>query len=104
MESEASAAVLSELFPEVLWMAYATVEHLDVALFAPLQGRAVAIYPSTDPSASTYLFFLDLAEAVRQRYDIHISVASILEDLATPPQKDRCIDLLGFLRESLATD
>ena len=104
VESEASAAVLSELFPEVLWMAYATVEHLDVALFAPLQGRAVAIYPSTDPSASTYLFFLDLAEAVRQRYDIHISVASILEDLATPPQKDRCIDLLGFLRESLATD
>ena len=104
VESEASAAVLSELFPEVLWMAYATVEHLDVALFAPLQGRAVAIYPSTDPSASTYLFFLDLAEAVLQRYDIHISVASILEDLATPPQKDRCIDLLGFLRESLTTD
>ena len=104
VESEASAAVLSELFPEVLWMAYATVEHLDVALFAPLQGRAVAIYPSTDPSASTYLFFLDLAEAVRQRYDIHISVASILEDLATPPQKDRCIDLLDFLRESLTTD
>ena len=104
VESEASAAVLSELFPEVLWMAYATVEHLDVALFAPLQGRAVAIYPSTDPSASTYLFFLDLAEAVLQRYDIHISVASILEDLATPPQKDRCIDLLDFLRESLATD
>ena len=56
------------------------------------------------PSASTYLFFLDLAEAVRQRYDIHISVASILEDLATPPQKDRCIDLLDFLRESLTTD
>ena len=104
VESEASAAVLSELFPEVLWMAYATVEHLDVALFAPLQGRTVAIYPSTDPSASTYLFFLDLAEAVRQRYDIHISVASILEDLATPPQKDRCIDLLDFLRESLTTD
>ena len=104
VESEASAAVLSELFPEVLWMAYATVEHLDVALFAPLQGRAVAIYPSTDPSASTYLFFLDLAEAVRQRYDIHISVASILEDLATPQQKDRCIDLLSFLRESLTTD
>ena len=56
------------------------------------------------PSASTYLFFLDLAEAVRQRYDIHISVASILEDLATPPQKDRCIDLLDFLRESLTTN
>ena len=102
VESEASAVVLSELFPEVLWMAYATVEHLDVVLFAPLQGRTVTFYPATDPSASTYLFFLDLAEAIRQRYDIHVTVAPILEDLATPEQKDRCIDLLDFLRESLS--
>ena len=102
VESEASAVVLSELFPEVLWMAYATVEHLDVVLFAPLQGRTVTFYPATDPSASTYLFFLDFAEAIRQRYDIHVTVAPILEDLATPEQKDRCIDLLDFLRESLS--
>ena len=27
-------------------MAYATVEHVDVALFAPLQSRTIAIYPS----------------------------------------------------------
>lgn len=99
VESEASAVVLSELFPEVLWMAYATVEHLDVELFAPLQGRTVTIYPSTDPSCSTYLFFLDLAEAIRRRYDLHITVATILEDHATPAQKERCIDLLEFLLE-----
>ena len=97
VEREVSAVVLSELFPEVLWMAYATVEHLEVELFAPLQGRTVTIYPATDPSGSTYLFFLDLAEAIRQRYDLHITVATILEDHASPEQKDRCIDLLGFL-------
>ena len=101
VESEASAAVLSELFPEVLWMAYATEEHLEADLFAPLAGHTVTLYPHTDPSCYTYLFFLDLADAVRQRYDIHITVASILEDLATPDQKGRCIDLLDFLRESL---
>lgn len=99
VESEASAVVLSELFPEVLWMAYATVEHLDVELFAPLQGRTVTIYPCTDPSCSTYLFFLDLAEAIRGRYDLYITVATILEDHATPAQKERCIDLLEFLLE-----
>jgi hypothetical protein len=99
VESEASAAVLSELFPEVLWMAYATVEHLDVTLFAPLQGRTVTLYPNTDPSFSTYLFFHDLADGIRERYDIHINVASILEDHATEEQKSRCIDLLDFLRE-----
>jgi len=101
VESEASAVVLSELFPDVLWMAYATVEHLDVALFAPLQGRTVTLYPNTDPSFSTYLFFHDLAESIRERYDIHINVASILEDHATEEQKSRCIDLLDFLREAL---
>jgi len=99
VESEASAVVLSELFPDVLWMAYATVEHLDVALFAPLQGRTVTLYPNTDPSFSTYLFFHDLADGIRERYDIHINVASILEDHATEEQKSRCIDLLDFLRE-----
>ena len=100
VESEASAVVLSELFPDVLWMAYATVEHLDVALFAPLQGRTVTLYPNTDPSFSTYLFFHDLADGIRERYDIHINVASILEDHATEEQKSRCIDLLDFLREA----
>ena len=30
-------------------MAYATVEHVDVALFAPLQSRTIAIYPSPPP-------------------------------------------------------
>ena len=99
VESEASAVVLSELFPDVLWMAYATVEHLDVALFAPLQGRTVTLYPNTDPSFSTYLFFHDLADGIRERNDIHINVASILEDHATEEQKSRCIDLLDFLRE-----
>ena len=99
VESEASAVVLSELFPDVLWMAYATVEHLDVALFAPLKGRTVTLYPNTDPSFSTYLFFHDLADGIRERYDIHINVASILEDHATEEQKSRCIDLLDFLRE-----
>ena len=100
VESEASAVVLSELFPDVLWMAYATVEHLDVALFAPLRGRTVTLYPNTDPSFSTYLFFHDLADSIRGRYDLHVSVASILEDHATPAQKERCIDLLEFLSEA----
>jgi len=98
VEAEASAVVLSELFPEALWMAYATVEHLDCRLFAPLRGRTVTIYPRTDPSFSTYLFFHDLAEEVRRRYDMHIGVASVLEDHASAEQKERCIDLLEFLR------
>lgn len=100
VESEQAAVVLSELFPESIWMAYATVAHLQVDLFAPLEGRTVTLFPCTDPYMSNYLFFCDLAAAVHKQYpSIHITVDSILEDNATDEQKSRCIDLVEFLFE-----
>jgi hypothetical protein len=101
VESEASAIVLSELFPESLWLAYSTTSHLYPELLAPLEGQTVTIYPRTDPTMSTYLFFLDYAEAVRQSYDIDLTIDATLEDHATESQKERCIDLLDFLLDSL---
>ena len=50
---------------------------------------------------STYLFFLDYAEAVRQSYDIDLTIDATLEDHATESQKERCIDLVDFLLDSL---
>lgn len=100
VESEASAVILSELFPECLWMAYVSISHLNIEHFAPLQGHNVTIYPRSDPTFSTYLFFDDFAATIRQHYDIHISVSSILEDYATDEQKERGIDLLDFLLEA----
>lgn len=102
VESEASAVVLSEIFPESIWMAYATIQHLTPALFAPLEGRTVTIYPRTDPTLSNYLFFEDLAVLVRKDYDIDLTVDSTLEDHASPSQKERCIDILEFLQDSLS--
>jgi hypothetical protein len=101
VESEASAVILSELFPESLWMAYVSTTHLSYDLFVPLQGRNVTIYPRTDPTMDTYMFFLDYAGIVRcccPCVDIHID--STLEDHATDSQKDRCIDILEFITDS----
>ena len=81
VESETSAVVLSELFPESLWMAYVSISR-------------------TDPSLSTYLFFDDFADSIRKHLDIHLSVSSLLEDHATDSQKSRSIDLLDFIVES----
>ena len=97
VESEKSAVILSELLPEYVWMAYATTAHLSPELFAPLQGHKVILFPRTDPTLSTYLFFKDLAALVRQRYGLDITVDSTLEKRASPSQKDRCIDLVDFL-------
>lgn len=101
VESEASAIVLSALFPESIWMAYATTSHLTPELFAPLEGRSVRIYPCTDPTLSNYLFFQDLVSLTLQRYDLDLTIDTTLEDHATADQKERCIDLLDFLKESL---
>ena len=97
VESEISAVLLSELLPEYVWMAYATTAHLSPELFAPLQGHKVILFPRTDPTLSTYLFFKDLAALVRQHYGLDITVSRFLEDRASPEQKDRCIDLVDFL-------
>lgn len=100
VESEISAVILSELLPESIWLAYATTAHLVPDLFAPLEGRQVTIYPRTDPTMSTYLFFKDLATLTRQQYDLDLEIDTTLEDRATEDQKERCIDILDYISES----
>ena len=101
VESEKSAVILSELFPETIWMAYATTPLLSPDLFAPLEGCTVTLYPRTDPTLSTYLFFEELADQTRRQYNLDITVDSTLEDHATASQKERCVDILEFLQDSL---
>ena len=79
VEREETAVVMSELFPESVWMAYATTAHLVPELFAPLEGRVVTIYPRT----------------------VELHVDSTLEDYATEDQKQRSIDILDFIKEPL---
>lgn len=101
VEREAAAVVLSEICPESIWLSYATSSHLMPDLFAPLEGRTVTIYPRTDPTMSTYVFFLDLAEHVREQLDIDLHIDGTLEEYATEAQKEQCVDVLDFLIDSL---
>lgn len=101
VEREEAAVVLSEICPESIWLSYATNSHLMPDLFAPLEGRTVTIYPRTDPTMSTYVFFLDLAEHVREQLDIDLHIDGTLEEHATEAQKEQCIDVLDFLISSL---
>ena len=101
VESEASAVILSELFPESIWMAYAYPANMTVDLLEPLQGCSVTIYPQTDPHMEIYLSFLDFADTVRRVYpSIDISIENILEEHATEAQKQHNIDLVDFLFDS----
>ena len=100
VESEQSAVILSELFPESIWLAYVYTANLTPQLMQPLQGRNVTIYPRTDPTMSNYVFFLEYAEHVRKHYDINLRIDSTLEHNATAEQKEQCIDILEFILKS----
>ena len=105
VKSEASAVVLSELFPESLWMATVNPLHLDIRYFEPLRGHDLMLFPPTDETMSTYVSWLEVADQLRRLYFSSpqdrgsITVNPILEDHATASQKARHIDLLAFLEE-----
>ena len=96
VESVRSCVVLSERFPKYLWMATGYLANLNERLFLPLKGHHVVCFPATDPTGDTYLLWLSVAKEAR-KYGIDISVSRLLEDRASPTQKEQCIDLVAFL-------
>ena len=99
VESERSAVILSELFPEHLWMASVYPANLSARLLEPLKGCQVTLFPRTDEDGETFLAWLAVAEEARREYGLDVTVSSILEDNATEEQKARHIDLVDFLFE-----
>lgn len=97
VESERSAVILSELFPQFVWLAYVNALCFTIDMLKPLKGRKVVLYPPTDSTGSTYLFWYDIADRARKCYHLDISVSYLLEDKATPQQKESRIDLVGLL-------
>jgi hypothetical protein len=99
VENERSAVVLSEIYPESLWMATGYAANLRVELMKPLDGRRVVLFPPTDESQDTYFAWLEVADQARRMYSLDISVSTVLEENATPDQKARKIDLIDYLFE-----
>ena len=102
VESERSALILSELYPQSLWMAYAYPANFNEYLFEPLQGHRIILFPNADETMSTYLAFLDIADHARRKFHLDITVHPLLEDETTASQKSRHIDLLTFYLESIS--
>lgn len=99
VESERSAVVLSELYPESLWMATGYAANLRAELMKSLDDRRVVLFPPTDESQDTYFAWLEVADQARRMYHLDISVSTVLEENATPDQKRRKIDLVDYLFE-----
>jgi hypothetical protein len=99
VESEKTAVIMSEVRPECIWLATGGKTELNVARLKPLQGRRVILFPDTDTDGSTYREWYDVAQAAGDVYGQPFTVSAILEQHATPSQKQRKIDIADYFFE-----
>lgn len=103
VEAEKTAFVLSERYPEYIWLAAGGLGEVQADKFRPLRGRRIIMMPDTDTDGTAFKRWNDAAQVVMQSVfwedspPIHVS--AFLELKATPDQKRRKIDLLDYILE-----
>lgn len=103
VEAEKSAVILSEKFPQYVWLATGGLGEVQPDKFRALRGHQVILFPDTDTDGTAYRRWYDAAEVVmRQPFwgdSPPIRVSPLLERHATREQKARKIDLVDYLME-----
>ena len=101
VEAEKTAFILSELYPQYVWLAAGGLGEVQVDKFRPLRGHKVIMFPDTDPEGMAYRRWYEAAQMVMQQPfwedSPPIRVSTILEQHASAEQKARKIDLVDFL-------
>ena len=101
VEAEKTAFILSALYPQHLWLATGGLGEVQADKFRPLRGRKIVLFPDTDPEGTAYRRWYEAAQLVMQQLfwedSPPIRVSPLLEQRATPEQKQRKIDLVDFL-------
>lgn len=100
IESERSAVILSELYPEYIWLAWVYDANLTIDKLEPLTGHRVVLYPRASEAKEDFTFCSELASQARHLYNLNITVNDVLEHQASPEQKARRIDLFEYISEA----
>ena len=104
VEAEKSAVILSELYPQYIWLAAGGMHELQVSKFLSLRHHRVILFPDTDPEGHAFRVWYDAAQQVMRSFfwprDNPIYVSPALELHATEGQKARKIDLIDYLFEN----
>ena len=101
VEAEKTAVICSQKFKDSIWMAAGGMEQLNVDKLRPLVGRQVILYPDTDPEGETYKKWYDIAWRARCELELDIAICDVLEENATPEQKEAKIDLVDFIEKDI---
>lgn len=99
VESPESAVILSELYPNQLWLSLMPHTCFTIDQLKPLLGCKVTVYPHTDETGSNFIAWLELRDMARRTFGLDIAVSNALEDAASADQKHREIDMLQYLLE-----
>ena len=99
VEAEKTAVIMSEHFPQYLWMATGGLNELTPVKLFPLRGRKIILFPDTDPDGKAYTLWYGIAQQAQRLLGQPVTVSPLLELNATAEQKHRKIDLVDFLFE-----
>ena len=100
VEAEKTAVIMSEHFPQYLWLAAGGLFELTADKLFPLRRHRIVLFPDTDPDLTAYTRWYEVAQEARRLYGLDISVSPLLEQRATPEQKQHKIDLVDYLFEN----
>ena len=102
VESEKSAVILSEKFTDFVWLSCGGLQSFRPELLSPLVNYKVIIFPDTDPTGDAFRQWSQVAIEAQRLYKFHypLRVSPLLEDHASPEQKQRKIDLVDYLYEA----
>ena len=107
VEAEKTAVILSELYPQYIWLAAGGMNELQTNKFFPIRHHKVILFPDTDSDLTAFTRWYNAAQEVMASFfwpkSNPIRVSPILERCATPDQKRRKIDLVDYLLEKRAT-
>ena len=97
VEAEKTAVIMSEVYPQYVWMAAGGLSALSAEKLHPLRDHKVVLFPDTDPDGTTYACWKAIAEEASRSFLSPIYVSPLLERQATTEQKAAKIDIVDLL-------
>ena len=97
VEAEKTAVIMSEVYPQYVWMAAGGLSMLTAEKLRPLSDRHVILFPDTDPDGKAFSRWQQVAKEASRHTLYPVYVSPLLERHATLEQKAAKIDIVDFL-------
>ena len=100
VEAEKTAVIMSELYPNYLWLAAGGLNELTASKLFALRGHKIILFPDTDEHHQAYNTWYKVSKEAEFLLGQPIHLSPLLEQQATKDQKRRKIDLVDFYFEN----